>query len=58
MATDRRIEIKARRVRKAKMRKLRAKFADSSAGEKEKILQKAAKIAPWITVEEFKKLAA
>jgi hypothetical protein len=57
MATNRRNEFHKRRVRKMKMHKLRARFTEGTATEKEKILEKAAKIAPWLSAEEFKKLA-
>lgn len=47
----RRTEIHARRARKSKMRKLRTRFAATkSAAEKEKILAKMGRIAPWVDV--------
>jgi hypothetical protein len=50
-------EIKQRRTRKAKMKALRGKFKDAkSAPDKEKILTKAGRVAPWITEEQFKEL--
>jgi F0F1-type ATP synthase assembly protein I len=54
MATDRRKEINARRTRKKKLKKLRVRLADSkSPSDKEKILSKAARIAPWMSSEDF-----
>lgn len=50
----RRTEIHARRVRKTKLNKLRARYRDSkSASEKEKILLKVGRIAPWMAGEKF-----
>ena len=47
-------EIHARRVRRAKLHKLKARYkATSSASEKEKILQKVGKISPWTTGDMF-----
>lgn len=43
-------EIHARRVRRIKMRKLKERYkAASSASEKEKIMEKVGKIAPWLS---------
>lgn len=43
-----------RRSRREKLHKLRAKFrVAQSEVEKKKILEKAAKIAPWLTKKEF-----
>lgn len=57
MPSIRHTEIKARRARKKKMTKLRERFANGTATEKEKVLEKVAKIAPWITADEFKNMA-
>ena len=54
MAVERSTEIHRRRVRKVKLRKLRAKYKEAKgAVEKEKITAKVAKIAPWLSEEEF-----
>lgn len=58
MVCIRMTEIKARRSRKKKMHKLRARYTGtSSSAEKEKILEKAARLAPWLSQEAFKDLA-
>jgi len=50
----RKTEIHQRRVRKEKLKKLRAKFAlAKTSSEKEKILEKVKKVAPWLSEEEF-----
>ena len=47
-------EIHSRRVRRAQLKKLRARFAKvKTAADKEKILAKVARIAPTITAEQF-----
>jgi len=49
-------ELRQRRNRKQKLKKLREKFAlAKTKEEKEKILEKDFKIAPWLTEEEFLK---
>ena len=54
MATDRRIEIKRRRHRKVKLKKLRARYKEAkSAIDREKVTAKVSKIAPWLSEEEF-----
>ena len=54
MVVLRMTEIKGRRIRKEKLRKLRAKYKEAkSAIDKEKVVSKAAKIAPWLSEEEF-----
>lgn len=54
MAMIRRTEIHGRRVRKMKLHKLRGRYASAdTAGAKEKILEKAARVAPWVSKEEF-----
>lgn len=53
MASIRRTEIHARRVRRKKLAVLRARLAEAKgATEKEKILSKIARIAPWVKAEE------
>ena len=50
----RKTEIHQRRVRKEKLKKLRAKFTlAKTSQEKEKILEKVKRIAPWLSEEEF-----
>jgi hypothetical protein len=52
----RKTEIHQRRKRKEKFRQLRAKFALAKTDqEKEKILAKVKRIAPWLSQEEFLK---
>lgn len=47
-------ELHARRVRKMKLKKLRAHYAAAkSASEKEKIVRKAGRIAPWVAGDRF-----
>ena len=54
MGQIRKTEIHARRVRKVKMKKLRERFtASKSAAEKELILQKVGRVAPWMSGEPF-----
>ncbi|MBU0708949.1 hypothetical protein KJ596_04360 [Patescibacteria group bacterium] len=46
--------LRAKRQRQVKLRKLRAKFASTvSETEKQKILEKVGRIAPWLTAKEF-----
>lgn len=50
----RRTEIHARRVRTKRLKQLQARYKDSkSASEKEEILAKVAKRAPWLAGEKF-----
>lgn len=50
----RKIHLKTREKRKAKLAKLRQKYLAAKMGsDKEKILEKARKIAPWLSQEEF-----
>ena len=54
MTVIRNTEIAQRRTRKMKLRKLRARYGEAkSATEKEKIVEKAGRIAPWVTKDEF-----
>lgn len=54
MPVIRQMEIKRLRTRKAKLKKLRAKYSEAKGAiEKDKIAAKVAKIAPWLTEEEF-----
>ena len=54
MAILRTTEQARRRSRKKKLRKLRARYKDAkSAMEKEKIVAKVGRIAPWVTHEHF-----
>ncbi len=47
-------ELNRRRKRKEKYKKLRQKYISTKTqSEKEKILQKVNKIAPWLSQEEF-----
>ncbi len=49
-------EIRQRRNRKEKLKKLREKYLSAKTPEeKAKILEKVAKIAPWLSEEEFLK---
>lgn len=58
MATERQKELHRRRVRRLKLKKLRVRYqASHDASVKEKIIQKAARIAPWISEKEFVDLA-
>jgi hypothetical protein len=58
MAVIRTTEIHARRTRKKKMRKLRESYrAATTPSQREKIAQKASRVAPWIPEAEFVKLA-
>jgi len=44
----------ARRVRKVKLKKLRAKLLNAkTGGDKERVLVKVMRIAPWMTEAEF-----
>ena len=50
----RRNELHARRVRRQRLRKLRARYAKAKTNaEKEQILQKVARVAPSISTEQF-----
>jgi hypothetical protein len=50
----RKTELHQRRKRKEKLRKLRSKYALAKTNqEKEKILEKVKRIAPWLSEEEF-----
>jgi len=50
-------DVKKRRKRREKLSKLREKYALAKGEEeKEKILDKVKRIAPWLSVEEFIKL--
>jgi len=52
----RRFEIRKKRKRKIKIKKLREKYLNSSSEEeRKKILEKVQKIAPHLTIEEFLK---
>lgn len=54
MAVERAREIKQRRVRRAKVKKLRAHYNEAkSAMDKEKVMSKAAKVIPWMSAEQF-----
>ena len=54
MARIRQTEIHARRVRRGKLRQLRQKYAAAKTGlHKEKVLTKVARIAPWLSEEQF-----
>ena len=58
MTRIRQKEIHARRVRKKKMTALRARYRDAKSGtHKEHVVAKAARVAPWISEEEFVALA-
>lgn len=47
-------EIHSRRVRRAQLKKLRARYAKvKSSADKEKILAKVARVAPTITPDQF-----
>lgn len=51
---SRRPELRRRRARKAKVAALRARYqATTSKPEKQAIMAKLAKVAPWITEEQF-----
>jgi len=50
----RRFEIRKKQKRRRKLKKLRELFAKAkSKEEKEKILEKVSRIAPWLSEEEF-----
>lgn len=52
MVREREQELKRRRVRKQKLRKLRAKLAATTdPAERERIIQKIRKISPWAPIE-------
>lgn len=52
--TKRKMQISQRRHRSEKLGKLRAKYTKTeSEMEKEKILEKAGRVAPWLTEKEF-----
>ena len=54
MSRIRQREIHARRVRKMKLRSLRARYSDAkSATQKEQIVIKVARVAPWLSLEQF-----
>ena len=54
MAVLRMTEIHRRRKRKLKLLKLRVKYKEAkSAIDKEKIASKVAKVAPWLSEDEF-----
>lgn len=54
MSRIRQTEIHARRVRRKKLRHLRQKHAAARTGlQKEAVLTKAARIAPWLAEEQF-----
>ena len=54
----RKSEIHQRRNRRKKLGALRRKFKESkSATEKEKLVTKAGRIAPWLTEQEFVAIA-
>ena len=54
MARERQVELHSRRMRKMKLRKLRVRYgAAKSSTEKEAVIQKASRIAPWLKQEEF-----
>jgi len=47
-------ELHARRVRRLKLRKLRQRYAGvKTAAEKEQVLQRVARMTPWLSAEEF-----
>ena len=57
MASLRRTEIHARRTRKKKLNQLKVRYAEAGgASEKELVLQKLARVIPWMSQDEFKKL--
>lgn len=57
MPVLRQTEIHQRRVRRNKLAKLRKKYAETkSTSEREMILAKASRIAPWFTSDAFVKL--
>jgi hypothetical protein len=50
----RRNELHARRVRRQQLKKLRVRFAKAkTSADKEKILEKVARVAPGISTEQF-----
>jgi hypothetical protein len=50
----RRNELHARRVRRRRLEQLRAKYSKAkSSGEKDRILEKAARVAPSLSTEQF-----
>lgn len=50
----RKVLLQVREKRKAKLAKLRQKYVAAKTGnEKEKALEKARKVAPWLSQEEF-----
>ena len=52
--TKRSLQIRIRRKRKQKLKKLRQKYAEAQTiSEKERILEKVKRIAPWLSREEF-----
>ena len=54
MSRIRQREIKARRMRKLKMEKLRTRYTEAkSATQKEQVLEKLGRITPWLSQEEF-----
>lgn len=53
--TKRSMTIKQKQQRGEKLRKLREAYLKAGAYKKEKILEKLAKVAPWIKKEEFEK---
>lgn len=54
MSRIRQREIHARRARKLKTSKLRARYSEAkSATQKEQVLEKLARISPWLSLEEF-----
>ena len=54
MVVIRQTEIHQRRVRKLKLKKLRGRYKEAkNASEKQKIVEKLTRLAPWISEEEF-----
>jgi len=50
----RRNELHARRVRRERLKQLRERYAKAkTSGEKDKILEKAARVAPTLSSEQF-----
>jgi hypothetical protein len=51
-------ELHRRRTRKVKLRAMRERFgAAKSSTEKEAVIAKVARLAPWLTADEFKATA-